>query len=124
MARPPTCAAGFVAEALTIATEAGCTGVQILHADAKFYTADVVAACRRAGAHFWLTTGMDPSIAAAIGTIPRQRWTAIRYPRAILDPQTGELISDAEVAEIQDTACASRRPSRSPPACSCAGSSG
>jgi hypothetical protein len=71
-----------------------------VRADSKFYTADVVAACRRAGAHFSLTTGMNPSIATAIGTIAEQAWIPIHYPNAIEDPDTGELISDAEVAEI------------------------
>jgi hypothetical protein len=31
----------------------------------------------------------------------------VRYPGAVTDPDTGELISDAEVAEIEYTAFAS-----------------
>jgi hypothetical protein len=59
-------AARFVTEALATAAEAGCTGITIVRADSKFYTAEVVAACRRYGAHFSLSTGMNPSIRAAI----------------------------------------------------------
>ncbi|MEV6228055.1 hypothetical protein AB0L88_09330 [Saccharopolyspora shandongensis] len=43
--------------------------MRIVRADSKFYAADVVAACRRTGACFSLSTGMNPSIAAAIATI-------------------------------------------------------
>ncbi len=93
-------AESFVAEALAVAAQIGCTGTRIVRADSKFYTADVVAACRRAGAHFSLTTGMNPSIATAITMIADHTWIPIHYPHAIEDPDTGELISDAEVAEI------------------------
>jgi hypothetical protein len=37
----------LVTEALATAREAGCTGLRLLRADSKFYSADVVAACRR-----------------------------------------------------------------------------
>ncbi|WEB39172.1 IS1380 family transposase [Streptomyces yunnanensis] len=90
----------LVTEALATAGEAGCTGIRILRADSQFYNADVVAACRRAGAHFSLACGMNPSIKRAVATIPDDAWQPIRYPRAVVDPDTGELISDAEVAEI------------------------
>jgi hypothetical protein len=33
----------------------------------------------------------------------------VRYPGAVIDPDTGELISDAEVAEVEFTAFASTR---------------
>lgn len=93
-------AESFVAEALAVAAQAGCTGIRIVRADSKFYTADVVAACHRVGAHFSLTTGMNPSITTAITTIGDHAWIPIRYPNAIEDPGTGELTSDAEIAEI------------------------
>ena len=38
----------------------------------------------------------------AIGTIPDQAWTPVQYPGAVLDPDTGALISDAEVAEVSE----------------------
>lgn len=90
----------FVTEALAGAGEAGCTGIRILRADSQFYNAGVVAACRRAGSHFSITTGMNPSIKRSIAAIDETTWQQIRYPTAVLDPDTGELISDAEVAEV------------------------
>ncbi|MEU9625177.1 IS1380 family transposase [Streptomyces sp. NPDC048155] len=90
----------FVSEALATAVEAGCTGTRILRADSQFYNAGVIAACRRAGAHFSITCGMNPSIKRAVLGIPDHAWQQITYPTAVPDPETGELISDAEVAEI------------------------
>ncbi|WP_406500948.1 IS1380 family transposase [Streptomyces sp. NBC_01590] len=100
----------FVSEALATAVEAGCTGLRILRADSQFYNAGVIAACHRAGAHFSLTTGMNPSIKRAVLGIPNEAWQQISYPTAVPDPETGELISDAEVAGIPEcTAFASRK---------------
>jgi hypothetical protein len=93
-------AAKLVSEALTTAVEAGCTGVRILRADSQFYNAGVIAACRRAGARFSITCGMNPSVKRAVLAIPDQAWQQITYPTAVPDPDTGELISGAEVAEI------------------------
>jgi hypothetical protein len=90
----------LVAEALATARDAGCTGRRLLRADSKFYAAGVVAACRRAGARFSISTGMNASIKRAIAGVPNDAWQAISYPNAVEDPDTGELISDAEVAEI------------------------
>ena len=102
----------FVSEALAAAAEAGCTGTRILRADSQFYNAKVIAACRRAGARFSVTTGMNPSIKRAVLAIPDHAWQQISYPTAVPDPDTGELISDAEVAEIPEyTAFASRKKS-------------
>lgn len=100
----------FVCEALATAVEAGCAGTRILRADSQFCNAGVISACRRAGAHFSITTGMNPSIKRAVLGIPDHAWQQITYPTAVPDPATGELISDAEVAEIpQYTAFAGRK---------------
>lgn len=90
----------LVAETLATATEVGCTGTRVLRADSQFYNADVVAACRRNGTHFSVTTGMNPSIKPAIAAIPDSAWRQIRYPTGVVDPDTGEMIYNAEVAEI------------------------
>ena len=45
----------------------------------------------------------------AIAGIGEHAWTPVHYPGAVLDPDTGTLISDAEVAEISFTAFASTR---------------
>ena len=52
---------------------------------------------------------MNPSIRAAIAAIPEDAWTPIRYPRAIWDDQLEAWVSDAEVAEDEYTAFASKK---------------
>ncbi|MEU1268411.1 IS1380 family transposase [Streptomyces sp. NPDC005799] len=100
----------LVSEALATAREVGCTGLRILRADAQFYNAGVIAACRRAGARFSITCGMNPSVKRAVLAIDEAAWQQITYPTAVPDPDTGELIFDAEVAEIPAyTAFASRK---------------
>ncbi|MFJ8745315.1 transposase [Embleya sp. NPDC127516] len=90
----------FVSEALATAREAGCTGTRVLRADSQFYNAGVIAACRRADVRFSITTGINPSVKRAVLGIPDEAWRHIEYPTALPDPVTGELVSDAEVAEI------------------------
>jgi hypothetical protein len=80
----------------------------VVRADSKFYTADVVAAAARYDATVSLTTGSNPSVTTAITAIPETGWTAICYPHAFVDEQTGQLVSDAEVAETPYTAFTSR----------------
>jgi hypothetical protein len=60
----------------------------------------VIAACRRAGARFSITCGMNPSVKRAVLAIYDTAWQQITYPTAVPDPDTGELIFDAQVAEI------------------------
>jgi hypothetical protein len=76
--------------------------------DSAFYTADVVAAVRRAGAKFSITARQTPSVKAAIAAIGDDAWTPIRYPNAIFDDQASRWVSDAEVAETSYTGFASR----------------
>ncbi|MGW3624774.1 hypothetical protein [Streptomyces sp. NPDC000880] len=45
---------------------------------------------------------MNPSTKRAIAPVPDTAWQPIRHPGAVVDPDTGELISDTEVAEIPD----------------------
>jgi hypothetical protein len=101
-------AARFLAEALTTVRSISPTARIVVRADSKFYTADVVATAARYGADVSLTTGSNPSVNTAITQIPDQQWRAIHYPQAFVDTETGELVSDAEVAEIGYTAFISR----------------
>ncbi len=84
-------------------------GLVLLRADSAFFSHDVLAAARRAGAHFSVTARMNPAVVAAISRIEESAWTAIRYPNAIWDEDEQRWISDAEVAEIAFTAFTSRR---------------
>ena len=102
-------AGAFVAEALSAARAAGATGLVLFRADSAFYAAEVVAACRRAGAHFSITVRMNPTIHRAIASIAEDAWTPIRYPNAVWDADEGRYISDAEIAEIGYTAFTGRR---------------
>jgi hypothetical protein len=101
-------AASLLAEALATARAAGAGAAIVVRADSKFYTADFVATAGRAGAHVSITTGSNPSVDAAIATIDADAWTPIHYPDAFVDEESGELISDAEVAEIAYTAFAGK----------------
>jgi hypothetical protein len=93
-------AARFLAETLTVLRRIAPHAAVVVRADSQFYSADIVATAARYDAAVSLTTGSNPSINAAITTIPDQAWTAIHYPDAFVDTDTGELISDAHIAEI------------------------
>jgi hypothetical protein len=101
-------AATLVAEAITTAKQAGATGLIVVRADSAYYSGAFVAACRRNGARFSVTVRMDPKVKRAIAAIPEDSWTAIKYPNAIYDEQTGEWISDAQIAKVPYTAFASK----------------
>jgi hypothetical protein len=101
-------AARFLAEALATVRAIAPTARIVVRADSKFYTADVVATAARYDAAVSLTTGSNPSVNAAIAAIPDTAWTAIHYPEAFVDTETGQLVSDAEVSEIPYTAFTSR----------------
>jgi hypothetical protein len=93
-------AASFVAEALGAARAAGATGLLLFRADSAFYSAAVVAACRRAGARFSITVRIDAAVRRAIASIPEDAWTPIAYPRAVWDDDEQRWVSDAEIAEV------------------------
>jgi hypothetical protein len=101
-------AAGLVKEAIGTARDCGCTGEIIVRMDSGYYSSQVIAAIRAAGARFSVTVPVNASIRAAIAAIPETAWTAVRYPRAIWDDQAGGWVSDAEVAETQYTAFTSK----------------
>lgn len=59
------------------------------------------------GCQFSVVLAKNPAVQRAIDSIPADAWTPMRYPGSVTDPDTGELISDAEVAEVAYTAFAS-----------------
>ena len=97
-------AARMIAQAVATARAAGVTGQILVRGDSAYGNGVVVAACRRAGARFSLVLTKNRSVAAAIASIDEQAWIPVNYPGAVRDPDTGEWISDAEVAEIPYTA--------------------
>jgi hypothetical protein len=104
-------AAGFVAEAITTARQAGVTGVLLARMDSAFDSHAVVSACVRAGVRFSITTKQTRPVRAAIEAIEAGAWVPIAYPHAIYDEDSGQWISDAEIAETTYTAYQSRRKS-------------
>ena len=101
-------AASMITEAVATARTAGCTGTLVVRMDSAFYGSPACWAARKAGAYFSVTVRTDPKIRAAIAAIGEHAWTPIRYPRAIWDDQLRCWVSDAQVAEVQYTAFASR----------------
>jgi hypothetical protein len=97
----------MVTEAVKTARAAGATGKILVRGDSAYGTSPVVAACLRAGVQFSFVLAKNTAVTRAIEAIPEDAWTPVHYPGAVLDPDTGELISDAEVAEIEFTAFAS-----------------
>jgi hypothetical protein len=102
-------AASLAVQAIGTARDCGCSGTIIVRMDSAYYNAAVIAAIRGQGARFSVTAPMNSSIRAAIAAIPENAWTAIKYPHAIWDDQLDAWISDAEVAEAQYTAFASKK---------------
>lgn len=103
-------ATSMVTEALNTAKAAGAHAGNILvRGDSAYCSGSIVAAVVKAGAAFSFTTAHNPAVDAAINSIPDHAYTPVRYPGAVLDPDTGGLISDAQVAEVEYTAFATTR---------------
>jgi hypothetical protein len=97
-------AASMVTEAINTARAAGASGEILVRGDSAYGISAVVAACLKARARFSLVLAKNPAVTCAIATIAADAWTPVHYPGAVVDPDTGELISDAEVAEVAFTA--------------------
>jgi Transposase DDE domain group 1 len=102
-------AASLAAQAIGTARDCGCTGTIIVRMDSAFYNAAVLGAVRRGGARFSVTVPVNAGIRAAIAAIAEESWTPIRYPQAVWDDQLDCWVSDAEVAEAEYTAFASKK---------------
>jgi hypothetical protein len=102
-------AARMVTRAIATARKIGATGKIRVRGDSAYGNRKVVKACLRHNAEFSLVMTRNPAIDRAIAAIPEHAWTPVKYPGAVRDPDTGEWISDAEVAEISYTAFASTK---------------
>ena len=101
-------AARMIADAVATARRCGAAGEVLVRADSAYFNRAVVAAIRTAGARFSVTIRQGPAVQAAIASIDEGAWTRIQYPWQITDPDTGELIDAAEVAEIEHTVFTSK----------------
>jgi hypothetical protein len=70
----------FVNELAGRVRRAGATGQLTLRADSGFWSAKVLAACRRHGIRFSITVRQTSTVTAAIATIAEQAWADIDYP--------------------------------------------
>jgi DDE family transposase len=102
-------AASMVAEAICTARAAGAAGEILVRGDSAYGNSAVISACLRASARFSVVLIKNPAVSAAIASISEQAWVPVHYPGAVTDPDTGQLISDAEVAEVEFTAFASTK---------------
>ncbi len=98
-------AAGMITEAINTAKAAGARNI-LCRGDSAFGNGKVIAAVVSHGARFSFVLTKSRPVLRAIGTIAEDAWTPVHYPGAVTDPDTGELISDAEVAEVDYTAFA------------------
>src|SRR6266567_3775037 len=102
-------AASMVREAIGVARAAGATAEILVRGDSAYGNSAVVGACVRARVRFSVVLTKDPAVSRAMASIPEDAWAPVHYPGAVVDPDTGELISDAEVAEVTFTAFASTK---------------
>ncbi|WP_426936822.1 IS1380 family transposase [Brevibacterium sp. LE-L] len=81
----------------------------LIRADAAFCQRVNITAAEQAGAWWSYTIPQWKTVTAAISGIGENEWEPISYPQAIYDDETGQWVSDAEVAEVGSfTAFASR----------------
>jgi hypothetical protein len=95
-------------DAITTARRCGAEDNILVRADSAYCSSSILQAVSKAGARFSVGIPLNPRVRAAIASIDEESWVRIEYPWAIPDPDTGELISAAEIAEIPFTAFASR----------------
>ena len=101
-------AASLITEAVSTARATACTGTLVVRMDSAFYGVPAAWAARNAGA-FSITMRMDAKVREAVASIPAGGWKPIRYPRATWDDQLDCWISDAQAAEVENTAFTSRK---------------
>jgi hypothetical protein len=92
-------AAAQVKAGIGTARRCGGTGTIMVRGDSAFGTKKVITTCVAEGAEFSLSVSRNKRISAAIEAIDEAAYTPVHYPGAVEDPDTGALISDAEVAE-------------------------
>ena len=96
-------AARQVRQAIGTARACGADGTIMLRGDSAFGTKKVIATCCEERVEFSLSVTRNKRITAAIEAINEDAYTPVHYPGAVDDPDTGTLISDAEVAETPYT---------------------
>jgi len=78
-------------------------GTIMVRGDTAFGTKKVITTCAQEGVEFSLSVSRNKRITKTIHSIDDDAYTPVHYPGAVADPDTGQLISDAEVAETPYT---------------------
>ncbi|MEV6907953.1 IS1380 family transposase [Amycolatopsis sp. NPDC051071] len=99
-------AVALLTEAINLARRCGANGMIVVRADSAFYTGKIIAAIRKAKVCFSITARKTEAVLTAIGGIGEDAWSEIAYRHPILNPETGDLITHAEIAETTHTAFA------------------
>jgi DDE family transposase len=95
-------AASQVKQAISTARAIGA-GTIMVRGDTAFGNKKVIGACIAEGVEFSLSITRNRAITTAIAGIDEAAYIPVHYPGAVEDPDTGALISDAEVAETPYT---------------------
>ena len=98
----------MIRDAIVTARRCGADGQILVRADSAYCSASILQAVTTAGARFSVGMPLNRRVRAAIATIDDAQWVRIEYPWAIPDPDTGELICAAEIAELPFTAFTSK----------------
>ena len=96
-------AARQLKQAITTARAIDPDATLLARGDSAFGTKKVIGACLDERVEFSLTLSRNRRVTKAIEAIDDDAFTPVHYPGAVEDPDTGELISDAEVAETPYT---------------------
>jgi hypothetical protein len=96
-------AARQLKQAITTATAIDPHATIMARGDSAFGTKKVIGACLDERVEFSLTLSRNRRVTTAIDAIDDDAFTPVHYPGAVEDPDTGQLISDAEVAETPYT---------------------
>jgi hypothetical protein len=92
-----------VKQAITTAKAINPDATIMVRGDSMFGTKKVITTCVAEGVQFSLSVSRNKPISAAIEAIDEATYTPVHYPGAVQDPDTGQLISDAQVAETSYT---------------------
>jgi Transposase DDE domain group 1 len=92
-----------VKQAITTARAISPDATIMVRGDSMFGTKKVITTCVADGVQFSVSVSRTKPITAAIAAIDESAYTPVHYPGAVEDPDTGALISDAQVAETPYT---------------------
>lgn len=97
-------AVAMLTEAINLARRCGATGMIVVRADSAFYTGKIITALRKPGVFFSVTARKTEAVMTAIAGIAEDAWSEVAYRHPIPDPETGEWITHADIADTTHTA--------------------